>query len=293
MNSRKHAAVSSLVSMLMLSFSCSITMQPALAVDPPTASGSSTTSNSTPTVLDASALNGSGGLSSTAGSTTVIDFANLQNVSLTGNLSNSGNIFFASSNPNVNTVNFSAAGIYNMQGALMGSLLPSYLSGFYPIHNLNLSSSTNLVNNGTISSSGNLNLAAVQQVINTGTISSQANLSIQAASIVNSALLSAMQNINLQAANILNSGQINAALGNINIASALSSNIIINNSGGTMQALNGLVNVRDSLYSGIADLNIDGGKIIAQALNLNNGNGKIQAHLDSIEGLVNARGNCA
>lgn len=261
------------------------------------------------TIVDAGTLNQNSALNLASNSTTVIDFANSQNVTI-GDLINSGTLVFASSNPAITSASVFSTAILNQAAANMfTSAAPLNISGFFPISNLLLSSASNFVNHGNISATGDLSIAAAGQITNNGSIVSQANLNMSAASLANSQMLSAIQNVNLHIANIQNQGQIASALGNINIANAaagsiasslsqnalasLLGNIQINNNAGVIAAQNGSINIRDLVYAGTADLNIDGGNIVSRELNLNNGNGNIVAHLSSINGIVNTIGSCA
>ena len=260
---------------------------------------------SSPQIIDAALLSDKSSLILNSGSTTIIDFANSQSLNLTGAINNSGNLIFASSNPAISAASVSASGITNQFGATISSLLSSFagpgLSGFYSLSNLSLSSTSDISNHGVFTSGGNLALSAVGQIINTGTIASQANLSMSTASLSNSGAISAVQNLNMQIANIVNQGQISATRGNLNVATNMASNIatnavrdlIVNNAGGTFQALSGVINIRDSLYTGTDSLELNGGNIVARELNLNNGEGNIVAHLNSISGIVNTTGSCA
>lgn len=263
-----------------------------------------------PTIVDASALNHNSTLNLPLNSTTVIDFANSQTVTI-GDLINGGTLVFASSNPAITSASvFSSAIINQATASMLTSAAQLNIGGFFPISNLLLSSASSFVNQGNISASGNLSIAAAGQIINNGSIISQSNLNMSAASLANTQLLSAMQNVNLQIANIQNQGQILSALGNINITSTAAAGTIanslstsglasilgdiqLNNIAGLISAQNGVVNIRDLMYNGTAELNIDGGNIVCRELNLNNGNGNIVAHIASTNGIVNTIGSCA
>lgn len=289
-----------------------VSLLPALAVEGE--SGAPTN------IVDAASLNSKSQLNVAANQTTVIDFASNNQVSL-GDFINNGTIVFASSNPAINTASLYSTSIVNQSGAsILSSATTLNLTGFFPITNLLLASSSDFINHGNIAAAGDLSILAVGQITNTGSITSQSNLSMTASSLMNSQVLSALQNVNLQISNIQNQGQILAAMGNINIASAINNNVAvwlsdnlantigaitqnitsnlagnlnIDNAGGSMLARNGLINIRDALYDGRGDLAINGGKIVCRELNLNNGEGNINAHLASITGPVNTYGSYA
>ncbi|MBX9690539.1 MAG: hypothetical protein K2X27_27735, partial [Candidatus Obscuribacterales bacterium] len=198
------------------------------------------------------------------------------------NLTNSGNIYAVSNNPAVNNAVINASNIYNNQGALLTTVLPAG----------GLTGITGAINNLS------LTLNVLHDVVNAGTISSAANLNINAGgSIINqlpagvsglSPLMQAMGNLNLnsQLGNILNSGTMSAITGNVNIASL--NNLLVNNLGGTIQALSGQINVRDILFSDKKTLDLKDGDWLSKELNIFNGTGAVSAELGNVTGLVNA-----
>jgi hypothetical protein len=235
-------------------------------------------------------------ITSTAASTnytgiTVIDFGkqNGGTLVLKCDLINSGTLYAISTNPAITTAIFSAANVFNQHGATISSVLPAGgLPGYAnAISGLNLlfNVTNNFTNAGTIASAGSLAINAG------GTITNALPQGVTGPSPV----MQAINNINImsQIGNIVNAGTIASINGNINLASAASSALTINNVGGIMQALQGSINVRDSLYNGTAALNIIGGDWLSQNLNLNNANGAISAHLNSASGVINVLGSAA
>src|SRR4030095_6495048 len=222
------------------------------------------------------------------GATAVIDFGGASQLSLPGNLVNKGNLFVGSSNQAVTAAQISAANIVNRPRALLSSVLPNGGVG------------------GFTSSVANFDLVlnAVQNILNQGTIRSSGSLSLNAGgSIVNQATIQAAQNVNFNSAigSIANSGLISAMAGNINIASQTVQNMLLNNSdttsslphdifinglGGQIQALMGSINVGDP--DSTADYNIDlnGGDWLAREMNLYAGTGAITAQLGKVTGPV-------
>ncbi len=254
-------------------------------------------------VIDATALQGSCGLTVAPGATAVINIANTQNLTLPGNFTNAGTVYFGSSSPDIDTATLNAANILNQQGSVLSTVLPiGGIAGFTSAVdslNLNLSAVQSIINQGTIASSGNLTMTAVQDIINSGTLTSAANIAMTAASINNQAqaAITAAQNVNLTAllGNVTNAGTIAATAGNININSVLASqlasqtlqNLNINSAGGTWQALQGVINVGN--VSNIANLDLTGGDWLSKELNLNAAYG-ITANVDSISGGANVTG---
>ena len=114
----------------------------------------------------------------------------------------------------------------------------------------------------------NLNLDAVNNVVNAGTIASSGNVDIYSGS-----------------GNITNSGLINAGQGNINVATLPSHNLNMNNAGGTLQALNGAINFRDASYTGSANINVNGGNYLSQTMNLNSGSGDVNVNVNQVTGV--------
>ena len=210
----------------------------------------------------------------------VYDFGIYPDLNLTGNLINSGRFYAVSSNPAISAATISSLNIVNRPGAILTSVLPG--QGIPGATNLNQNLS--------------LVLNASQSFINQGQISSASNLTISAGnSIVNAAVagplasLKAAGDINLFAGSgsISNAGLIQSAAGNINVNAALSNNIVFNNTNGVLEALNGSINVRDSLFNGKTNLEILGGDIIAQTVNLNTGCGKVDVLANDVQGVVN------
>ncbi len=191
------------------------------------------------------------------GVSAIRNFATAGNLNLAGNLTNAGTIYAVSTNPTITNASISAANIVNQAGAVITTVLPptalAGVSGAVSRLDLSLSAVQNIINAGTISSSRTLNLNAGGSIVNA--MASGVSGSTPA--------LFAQSGINIftGSGNITNAGLIAAASGNINIASILSSNIAINNLGGTIQALAGAINIRDSSYASQANLSINGGNL--------------------------------
>lgn len=205
-------------------------------------------------VVSAASITGASSLKVSPGATAVIDFSKTPTLNITGSIDNSGSIYAVSSDPSIQTVNFSALNISNHSGALLTTVLPTALASNTYVQNLSLS------------------LNAINNILNAGTISSAGNLSMVAGnSITNTALTTAVQNIDIQAgiAGLLNSGTISSITGNLNISNIASQNLLINNTNGTLQALLGSVNIGANT-AGILkpNLTISGGDVISKELNV-------------------------
>lgn len=184
----------------------------------------------------------------------------MQSLNLTGNLTNSGTLNIFSSNSAITSSSVNAVNILNNAGALITSSLA----------NLNLNAVNNIVNAGTIYSAGNLNMTA-------------------GGSITNTAVMQAVNAMSLSsgAGNIVNSGLISSLTSNISVNTQTISNLLISNTGGIMQALNGSINVRDALYSAKSNTNLVGGDWLSQQLNVHSGNGIVDIGVEKLTGKLN------
>ncbi|MBU6455777.1 MAG: hypothetical protein KGS72_28665 [Cyanobacteria bacterium REEB67] len=136
---------------------------------------------------------------------------------------------------------------------------------------------------GTISSSGALSISAGGNLTNAASVHAPA-ISVPAPS------MTAVRDVNLQAANIVNTGTISSTSGNVNLVTAGDQVMNVNNTGGTVSAVNGAINVRDSGYSGLSNTNVVGGDLLSQQLNLNSGGGTINVNVGQLTGTVNSTG---
>lgn len=222
-----------------------------------------------------------------AGVTAIKDFGANSALSLVGNLTNSGNIFATSTNAAVTTGTISAANIFNQSGASISSVLPAVgLPGITSaVANLNLqvSALNNIINSGTIASSGNLSVLAGGSIIN----------GLPAGLSGPSPIMQAAQNLNIMtgAGALVNSGIMAAIAGNINIASTTASTtaqaLVINGAGGRFEALQGIINVGDVTSVIRQNLDISGGDFAAKELNLLSNKGIIQASMNDVRGVLN------
>lgn len=201
------------------------------------------------------------------GQTHVLDFSNSSSISIANNLMNMGTIYALSTNPAITSGSVNANSIFNFPGAIITSVLPSgglpgysnAVGGF----SFTLNAINNIVNSGTIASAGDLNLVAGGAIVN----------ALPSGVAGPSPVMQAMQNVNIISVNILNSGAITSALANINVSTVLSQNILINNQLGVLQALNGSLNIRDSVFFEKFNTTIFGGDILAKELNIFSGKG--------------------
>ena len=189
-------------------------------------------------------------------------------LSISGNLTNAGSLYFAGSN-NATNLSLGAASISNSR------LIASLASGV------------------------TLSLNAVQSIKNTGSISSGGNLNLTAGgSITNGAggLLQAANSVNLSAGSgkYTNAGSVIATAGDINfINSGTLTNINLIGTGGTLEALQGDINFRDSSYTGKGNITLTDGDFLSNNVNLFSGCGTIDANVGNVTGTVNLTGSNA
>ncbi len=223
------------------------------------------------------------------GVTAVRDFGTAGSITITGNLSNSGNLFAISSNSQFNTALISASNIFNNQGALLSSVIPTgafQSLGFTNLLssiNLSLNTTQNIVNYGSISSSGNLNLNAGGSIIN----------ALPAGLTGPAPVMQAVGDISMITNSVQNAGLIASLNANINVATMLSQNLAINNLGGTFEALNGAINIRDQFFTPKFDTKIFGGDFLSQTMNVFSGDGTINMDVNSVSGQLNLVGGAA
>src|SRR4029077_4922837 len=77
------------------------------------------------------------------------------------------------------------------------------------------------------------------------------------------------------------------------LPAVLSQTIAITNASGTIQALNGSINIGGMELGKSALLSLTGGNLAAQAINLQAGTGAIQANVNNVTGAVNVSGGSA
>lgn len=85
-----------------------------------------------------------------------------------------------------------------------------------------------------------------------------------------------------------NTGLIVSKSANINLSAAATiAGITINNTGGSLQAEQGAINIRDRFFKGPPNTTLSGGDFISRELNLNSGCGAVNAGIQNATGAVN------
>lgn len=214
------------------------------------------------------------------GVTAVLDVARGA-ANLAGDLTNAGALYAVSSSAQTTAAAISANNIINQPGGIISSALPSAfalaIASAVANLDLNLSATNNIINQGLIQSSGNLSLTAGGSIVNA--------LPAGASGAV--PVMSAADNVNLTASNIVNSGLLSAIAGNINVTSQTVNDILVQNSGGSFQALAGTINFRDPLFADKANLTLLGGDWLSRELNAFGGKGTVTVNAGDVTGLVN------
>lgn len=177
-------------------------------------------------------------------------------------------------------------------GGLLSANLPTTnayglnLGSLFASQNMNLNVMGNFTNNGSVVVPGTLNLNVAGNIVNQ-------TLAVTGATTSSIASITA-NNINILSGtgNIVNSGLMRAmdtlSIGTTNPTTDL----IINNTNGTMQALNA-INIRDSLFTGPANVALQGGDWLSSTLNINAGQGQIHLGANQVTGTLNTTGSYA
>ncbi|MBX9951717.1 MAG: hypothetical protein K2Y39_21280 [Candidatus Obscuribacterales bacterium] len=187
------------------------------------------------------------------------DFAKGGDVRIEGDLINSGSINVLSDRGNVAAL-ISADNITNNQGASINST----------VSELTLAADHAFNNLGTINSAGSLTISGQDSVSNSGSIVAQ-------------------QQIHLISPVVANSGTISSSTADVTF-DALGSNLSVNNSGGTVSALNGAINIRNADYIDSFSSVVTGGDLLSRELNVYTGGGTADVFVNQLTGIVNASG---
>lgn len=233
-------------------------------------------------------INGSSSMQSLSvgsGSTGVLDISHDGVFTLPGNLSNAGVIYVVSTNPSVRTATISATNIFNANGAVITSVLPS--QGLSGISNavsglsLNLQALNTITNHGSIVAAGSLNLQA-QSIINTGSLIAQLGA------------------LNASMASLTNSGLIQAMQGSVLMRNPWGGSLSVNNTMGTIMASDSILvetmgSVTESNEQTVAQalMEVTGGTLQAQQINFQCRGGNVKVNVDQMLGNVSVISNSA
>ncbi|MBS1989860.1 MAG: hypothetical protein JSS83_05035 [Cyanobacteria bacterium SZAS LIN-3] len=178
-------------------------------------------------------------------------------LSLSGDLLNYGALYGYSSPGQNSSGQISAREIVNERSGLISTQLPaslvSSIGGTLADINLTLNADGAITNAGKIVSGGSLNLVMGSGILN-------------------------------------NSGMVSSASGNINILThSPLTDITVTATGGTFQAQNGAIALRQSDYTGGANVNLVGGNYQSNSLNIFSGSGTISGNVENVSGQINSQ----
>lgn len=180
-------------------------------------------------------------------------------VKIQGDLVNSGSINAFADGGKVNAWIF-ADNITNNSGAEINST----------VSDLTLSADNDFNNYGSITATGNLTVAAGGSLTNSGSISAQ-------------------QHLNVFSPNVINTGSIASTQADVTF-DAIASGMNINNTNGTIAALNGAINIREAGYTESFNSLVTGGDLLSEELNVHTGGGMAEVFVNQLTGVVNAEG---
>ncbi len=223
---------------------------------------------------------------------TVVDLSKTGTLDLSGNLTDYGTLYI--SDKGSTPVSLQASNIYVQQGGTITDVRASSSpSASTAGENLSVTAQSNVDNGGTISSSGTLTVTAGNTINNA---SASASTATGAKGIQPAMKSQGGLSLVTGSGTINNSGVISSSNGDINISAAQpQTDIAINASNGSFQALNGAINVngRDASYAGSGNLSLAGGNYLSTAMNLNSGLGNVTTNVNSISGLLGINANAA
>lgn len=196
---------------------------------------------------------------------------------LSGSLVTQGTFLAAVSSDLSANFTVNANRIEVLAGGLITTTAPAWLSLPFNINTgplaLSLISATDIVNMGTIAASGNLSLLAGGTITNGST-----------------AIIQSMANVNMEtiSGQITNAGLIQSLSSNVLISSISGADLLFNNLGGTLTALNGEIALRTNGGGAASILDVTGGKIDSLLLNFLT-EGTVRAAVHEITGMVNVK----
>ena len=208
-----------------------------------------------------------------AGVDAIGNFGRNADFKITRELVNYGNIVALSNNANANKANIGARDITNHADATITTMAPSAVASANgaidgPI-DLKLSAERDLDNFGAITGSGSVTLAAGHSITNSGSVSAHSDL-------------------NLQSSEVYNRGTLSSNSANVNFDTPLAANIFVDNTGGSVSALQGDINFRSKGFTPKNDTTLIGGDWYSKQLNLNSGDGHLNVVAHDITGVVNS-----
>jgi hypothetical protein len=146
---------------------------------------------------------------------------------------------------------------------------------------LNIFSQKDILNAGALTASGVLSLAALGQIIN--------RLPDGAAPGTPAPVMHGILGTYLYSGSgsFTNAGSILSSLGNVTFNTAIASDLVLNNVGGMVAAMEGLLRFRQPSFSAKELTEIVGGTLTANAVDIWGGNGPVELRVDEVAGVVN------
>ena len=214
----------------------------------------------------------------------MIGFGLAKPLDVLGDVSVLGHLYALQNMPNVSSA-FRIGNLEVKAGASISGSLPSNFDlgrNAFASNGLNLTVLHDFTNMGSISTPGVLSVNAGGSISNQSSSNSLASLTAQ--------------NINLVSGSgqFFNSGLIQALnCINIDTAKSLTDLHFQSTARGTIQAINGAINLRGQAFAGTGASTMDGGNWLSKQLNFNSGSGALNASVEMLSGTVNANADSA
>jgi YVTN family beta-propeller protein len=203
-------------------------------------------------------------------------------LNLTGNLTNSGRITTYSDNVAARVASFGAQNITNAYSGVISSrpLTTAHVQDL----SIAFNAVQNFINQGIMESAGSITINAGGSIHNTRAHATHAPPEMRANKHIT---------LNSAAGDIANAGVVASLLGNVNLTAPANRNLVVNNAGGLIEAINGAINVRDAEHTGSGSSYVTGGDLNSQALNLYSGTGTTDVNVGLLTGAVSSYGTAA
>lgn len=143
---------------------------------------------------------------------------------------------------------------------------------------LSIASLANIYNSGSITASGVLTLTAQGDIVN----------ALPSGITGPAPVMSGAMGSNLFAGSgqFVNSGMIASQSGSVNFATGATTDLVLNNAGGQVQALQA-INMRDAMFAGKQLTGVTGGSFTAREANFYSGDGHVNVHTNQMAALAN------
>ncbi len=198
---------------------------------------------------------------------------------VTGDLTNAGSLYVYSSGKNGKGF-FKADNITNEDGALISSNLSDATANAHggsqsPV-DLDFVADHTFTNHGLIESSGELNITA-GDVINTSINASKP-------------IIKAAGNLNISAPHLVNNGLLQSTNASVQIDAPVGSELVVQNQGGVISALNGSIALRTPGYNEAFNTTLTGGDLLSKTFDVNAGKGTADIKVNELTGQINESG---